>query len=173
MCSRIIIYYSTILYHVLLYTTTYLVRFSRFNVWKEFFVECMLALLHWIELITRTLFVLEVIILRLDIWRVVQTSSLPSFFGTPNKNLMNSTFTIVVSESLNYTTLSFTTYFPAKKSSNSLLEQGDQITLPGPKIGDIRYLSGSHLLPSLLSPSWFMPKLSFDKFIKIYDVEVL
>jgi hypothetical protein len=41
----------------------------------------------------------------------------------------------------------------------SSLEQGDHVTFPGPRTGDIRYMSGSQLLPTSDSPSWFMPRL--------------
>ena len=34
-----------------------------------------------------------------------------------------------------------------------------QYTFPGPKTGDIRNWSGEHRLPSVVSPSWFIPRL--------------
>ena len=51
------------------------------------------------------------------------------------------------------------THLPSRNCSNSLLEQEDQVTFPGPRMGDMRNLSGSQLFPSCLSPSWFIPRL--------------
>ena len=39
------------------------------------------------------------------------------------------------------------------------------MTFPGPRTGDIKYLSGSQKLPSFVSPSWFIPRLKSQGFI--------
>ena len=46
-----------------------------------------------------------------------------------------------------------------RKSLISWLEQDDQVTFPGPKTGDMRFVLGSQVFPLDVSPSWFMPKL--------------
>ena len=51
------------------------------------------------------------------------------------------------------------TYRAVRNCCSSLFEQEDQVTLPGPKTGDIRYLLESQWLPEFDSPSWFMPRL--------------